>query len=272
MDSDSRATVTKVLARQKRISEIKGLPIDIMTDAEAERIRYINQNMQDLILKISDNIYSYKNYLLPIKHFEIGVFIDKYFVDTLRHPELFNSKSIIDVGAFIGDSALIFAPMTSDKVYAFEATTEYFKLMKQTLLINQLENVEPIHAALGASNGIIEINVADSSSSINVPTGAFKYKETVRMMTLDDFVEENKIEVGLIKVDIEGYEREFLKGAERTIKKQRPTLLLSIYHNPVDFFEIKPAIEKWNLGYSFRIHKPVDYTISREVLLIVEAV
>ncbi|WP_347489320.1 FkbM family methyltransferase [Desulfoscipio sp. XC116] len=266
---DSRATVSKVLARQKRITYVKDLPIDIMTDAEAERIRYINQNMQD-ILKVSDNLYSYNNYLLPIKHFEISVFIDKYFIDTLRHPEWFNTKCIIDAGAFIGDSALILAPMTSGKVYAFEATTEYFEMMKQTLRINQLENVEPIHVALGASNGTVEINVASSSSSINVPTGTLQYKETVRMMILDDFVEENMIEVGLIKVDIEGYEREFLKGAERTIKKQRPTLLLSIYHNPVDFFEIKPEIEKWNLGYRFRIHKPIDYTISREVLLIAE--
>ncbi|WP_277874920.1 FkbM family methyltransferase [Brachyspira aalborgi] len=33
-------------------------------------------------------------------------------------------------------------------------------------------------------------------------------------MTLDSFVEENNIIVGLIKVDIEGAEQDFIKGAE----------------------------------------------------------
>jgi hypothetical protein len=46
-----------------------------------------------------------------------------------------------------------------------------------------------------------------------------------------------------------------LAGAINTIKKQKPVLLLSIYHNANDFFEIKPLIESWNLGYKFKIRK-----------------
>jgi len=90
------------------------------------------------------------------------------------------------------------------------------------------------------------------------------------MITLDSFVDKFGLEVGLIKVDIEGYEREFLKGAEKTIREQRPTLIISIYHHAADFFDIKPIIESWNLGYRFKVYKPVDFSISREVLLIAE--
>lgn len=57
-----------------------------------------------------------------------------------------------------------------------------------------------------------------------------KYEE-ISIITLDSFVEENNIRVGLIKVDIEGSEQDFLKGAEKTIKTQKPFLLISIYHN-----------------------------------------
>ncbi|WP_297570126.1 hypothetical protein [Helicobacter sp. UBA3407] len=49
-------------------------------------------------------------------------------------------------------------------------------------------------------------------------------------------------------------------------------MLLSIYHNGSDFFDIKPMIESWDLGYQFKIIKPIDYTISIEAALFCEAV
>lgn len=67
--------------------------------------------------------------------------------------------------------------------------------------------------------------------------------EEVEIITLDSYVAEHKIQVGFIKVDIEGFEMEFLKGAKETICTQKPTMLISIYHSLNDFFEIKPLIE-----------------------------
>ena len=51
---------------------------------------------------------------------------------------------------------------------------------------------------------------------------------------------------------------------------QKPILPISIYHTAHDFFEIKPLIESWGLGYRFSIHKPaLTYggTISDTVLV-----
>jgi len=64
--------------------------------------------------------------------------------------------------------------------------------------------------------------------------------------------------VGLIKVDIEGAERDFLAGAERTIREQKPVLIISIYHSADDFYSIKPLIESWGLGYKSKVWKPLD--------------
>ena len=47
-----------------------------------------------------------------------------------------------------------------------------------------------------------------------------------------------------------------MKGALETIKEQKPVLIISIYHNYSDFFEIKPMIEDLNLGYKFKIIEP----------------
>lgn len=92
------------------------------------------------------------------------------------------------------------------------------------------------------------------------------------MMTLDDYVHKNKISVGLIKCDVEGMEQEFLSGAKQTIISQKPTLMISIYHSPQDFYQVKPLIESWNLGYNFKIHRPVLKDILGETLLICEQI
>lgn len=94
----------------------------------------------------------------------------------------------------------------------------------------------------------------------------------VSIQTLDDYVLLNDIsDIGLIKVDIEGFEQKFLEGARKTIEKFKPSMLLSIYHNYNDFFKIKPMIESWNLGYKFDFfHGTLENTVEDEILLICE--
>ncbi len=96
------------------------------------------------------------------------------------------------------------------------------------------------------------------------------FSEEIEITTLDKFVKENNLNVGLIKVDIEGAEQDFLKGALNTIKTQKPTLLLSIYHSMDDYLSIKPFIESLNLGYRFRVYHPDDGKVMFETLLICE--
>jgi len=78
------------------------------------------------------------------------------------------------------------------------------------------------------------------------------------MISIDEFVEERALNVGLIKLDVEGAEYEVVLGVKETIMKQKPILVISLYHTFKDFFEIKPLIESWGLGYKFEIrhHRP----------------
>ncbi|WP_242004493.1 FkbM family methyltransferase [Brachyspira aalborgi] len=97
-----------------------------------------------------------------------------------------------------------------------------------------------------------------------------RVENKVKMVTLDSYVKENNIEVGLIKTDLEGFEQPFLRGAIETIKKQKPVLIISIYHNYSDFFEIKPMIENLNLSYKFKIVKPKSIQVITETKLLAE--
>ncbi len=114
----------------------------------------------------------------------------------------------------------------------------------------------------------MQIGVYSSGSSLVVQHS--NEIENVQIITLDEFVRENKIEVGFIKVDIEGFEMEFLKGAKEAIYTQKPAMLLSIYYQASDYFCIKPLIESWNLGYTFKFHQGIDYGIPTETALFCE--
>ena len=264
--------IDTLIYRQQHIKNTYGQELNIFSDSEKQEQKRLAEDFTKRIIKISDDVYKWDKYLLPINWFEACVFYYKHCVDYLSNTTKIRNKNIIDAGGFIGDSALILSTLTDKNVYSFEPLPKNIDLFKKTLELNKLKNVVLVPYALGNEAKNVTYNVNTSSSSINEFLHApILEKLTVPMITLDDYVRQHNLDIGLIKTDLEGAERLFLKGAEKTIKTQRPTLLISIYHTPEDFFEIKPLIESWNLGYKFRIIKDTDNSIFLETMLIAEA-
>lgn len=245
---------------------------ELTADEIAELIK-INAEFYPNILELGANLYAYNGYLLPKNDFEISVFWHKHNLNILEPQTLvkMRGKDFIDVGGYVGDSALLFEREFCDKnIYSFEATKANFRLMQRTLELNNSKRIVPINKGLGANNSTMQICIAEGGSSIVAHNS--DEMESVEIITLDEFVKERKIAVGFIKVDIEGFEMEFLKGAKETITAQKPAMLLSIYHQPSDYFGIKPLIESWNLGYKFKIHKGVDFNLTVETALFCEVI
>jgi FkbM family methyltransferase len=277
LDEESITTVNIILSRLDKICKVIRSTInpdikfklDIFTQKEKEYIKYLKETFFMNILKIKDNCFYYDHYFLPVNGFTVSVFISKHEIHLIQNMDKIKNKDIIDVGGWIGDSALILSQFTNKCVYSFEAVKQNYENILKTIDFNNLNNVKPILSALGSHEGVIYIEDSNSGSfTIDKET---KKSETVKLDTLDNFVNQYDLDIGLIKVDIEGAECDFLKGAVNTIKKFKPVLLLSIYHSIDDFFNIKPLIESWNLGYSFKIRKPIDGGIISETLLIAEA-
>jgi FkbM family methyltransferase len=270
LDSESVATVVRVLSRIQRYRS-ENTSYFWFTDLERRELLNIYDQHYSRILKLPGNSCAYGTYLLPSRIISTTVFYYKHFLNKLNRLDKLKSKNIIDVGGFIGDSALIFSPYTNKNVHVFEPVTHLYELLEETIRLNNLTNIVPQRLALGESSHTSEIYIrGDTSTLCRSEQTTCRAKEEVQVIALDDYVEQNDLKVGLIKVDIEGYEQAFLRGAEHTIKSQRPTLLLSIYHSSKDFFEIKPLIESWNLGYRFQIAKPSDLTIIVDTTLIAE--
>ena len=231
-------------------------------------VQTIGKEFYNRIEKINDNLYRYKDYLLPVNHFESSVFYHRHSIDKLKTLGKIRNKNIIDVGGFVGDSAIIFSKYTDKNVYTFEASPENFEIVEKTLELNKTANVIPVNIALGDKVDDV-LYITGSSSCKTTTSHKCENAETIKATTLDSYIEKNNIDVGLIKVDIEGFEQKFLKGAENTIKTQKPALLISIYHSFDDYMHIKPIIESWNLNYTFRIIKPEENPLL-ETLLVAE--
>ncbi|MBQ7614968.1 MAG: FkbM family methyltransferase, partial [Butyrivibrio sp.] len=260
------------LKRIKDLKSIKDHLLPAFSDDEMKELKKLEE-FEKAIKREGDNCFSYKEYKLPEPRFEACVFLDRCGVENLDNPEYFRDKDIIDAGAFIGDSALIFSELTNGKVYSFEPTGENYESLLKTIELNGLKNVEACNYALGAEKGTADMtNAIVSSTNSYVEKSRMPYTatESVKVIRLDDFVRKHGLNVGLIKTDVEGAEQLLLKGAMETIKSQRPTLLISIYHNTSDFYDIKPMLEGLDLGYTFKIRHPAIGTVLMETMLIAE--
>lgn len=272
LDSESQENICLAIQRLKIIQNSQDAFMALYSQEEKGVLRQVREHFMSNVLPLGDNCFSLREYLLPINHFESCVFWDRCGVTHLDHPERLKNRDIIDAGAFIGDSALIFSPLTTQNVYAFEPTPSNYAYMEKTIELNGLKNVIPCPYALGDREGTAVLSI-NGSSSTQFENDAFRYedKTEVKVVQLDSFVRENNLNVGLLKADVEGAEQLLLKGAWETIRTQKPALLISIYHNADDFFHIKPMLEKLDLGYRFKIRHPVCGSVMTETILIAEA-
>lgn len=248
LDKDSILVVASLINRIKKIANNDYN--FYVSPAEKAYVEDFN-NFSTNIVELEKNVFAFGKYLLPVNHFDSGVLYKDYGLNSFK--TLDKDKSIIDVGASVGDSALLFSDYTTEKVYSFEPTATMYNFLKKALELNNIKNVVPIQQGLSNCEGEMEIYSAGARSSITDFNYSDSELEKIQLTTLDKFVEENNLNVGLIKVDIEGAEQLFLEGAKNTIQNQKPALIISIYHTPEDFFMIKPIIESWNLGYKFKI-------------------
>ena len=273
LDNESRNTVSGIIHRMGMIADGNKSLQDVYTQREQEEFVRMNDEFSSKIVKLNDNLYYYNGYYLPVNQFDSSVFYSKYAIDELTTLDSVRNKDIIDAGGYVGDTALLFSSYTDKSIHVFEASPSNMDIIRETIRLNHLENIVPVSKALGEKSGTATFSLGERNSCNSlVERPGYNYPNHIEVpvITLDDYVRENNLEVGLIKVDIEGGEQLLLKGAVETIRTQHPILLISIYHSANDFFEIKPMIEKMCDKYTFRIIKPANSAIVIETILLAE--
>ena len=271
LDNESVEFINGIVAKICNYNSIDD-PI-YFSPSKSKEFKELLEEFNNNIIKVNKELFIYDKYILPFNQFEIEVFYDKSGMDYIKNISRVKNKNIIDAGGFIGDSAIVFSDYTDKNVYSFEPFLKNYNMILKTIELNKKNNIIPVNMALGDENKEISIYSGgdiNSGLSIENKKDINSVEDKVKMVTLDSYVKENNIEVGLIKTDLEGFEQPFLKGAINTIKEQKPVLIISIYHNYSDFFEIKPMIENLNLGYKFKIIKNRCNKVIGETKLLAE--
>ena len=75
----------------------------------------------------------------------------------------------------------------------------------------------------------------------------------IESVTVDSLFDSK--EVTYIKMDVEGAESAALKGAENTLKCQKPKLNIALYHRSEDIFALPLQIAAINPDYEFHIRR-----------------
>lgn len=158
-----------------------------------------------------------------------------------------SGKTIWDCGTYLGYYSVFFARRAGPqgRVIAFEPDPTNLSRTKENCGLNRLENVEFVHAAIGASLGEVDFQLSSVETNSHLP-GAYigasraSYQgdqailKTIKVacLSLDEALLVRKVAApDIVKLDIEGGELMALQHMDHLASVVRPILLLEL-HNP----------------------------------------
>lgn len=165
----------------------------------------------------------------------------------------------LDIGANIGYHSLFAAASLqgSGKVYSFEPLPHLCTQLKESISVNGFTNIEVCNFGLAESKGEHVIYIRDEntggSSLLDLQGIRVKGTQKITVKELDSFFGDQKVDA--IKIDVEGYEYEALKGGREVLEKNHPLIFMEF--SPV--FYVQDHVQKpydlihflMDLGYSF---------------------
>lgn len=169
----------------------------------------------------------------------------QYFPESIY--TLGNEESMVDAGAFTGDTIECFKQVTENrfkKIYAFEPCKEnYNALLSKTRSDDRIDCYP--YAVWDC-----EENLGFSESGYSGYVDKDKQNEDVHAVSIDKTIQ---TPVTIIKMDVEGSELRALKGAKHLIEKYHPRLAISVYHKEEDLYEIPLYLHKEYPQYRFAL-------------------
>lgn len=149
-----------------------------------------------------------------------------YFMNRIKPGDV-----VYDIGAFRGvfSAASKLKLQQGVNVHAFEPIPQSVEAMERIRALNHFSGFEIIPHAVG--EGRLEaakvndkdgmLHTADSSESGTAME--------IRTLSIDQYIAEGHPAPSLMKIDVEGYELQVLKGARQCLAKSRPQLWLEVH-------------------------------------------
>lgn len=231
---------------------------------DCKEARYMLFNTSDAISNVLYKSGQWEEYLLAIS---------RVIIDGNEAPIVF------DIGANLGAYSIPLAKSIQSRggmVYGYEPQRIIYYQLCGNIILNRLDNYEALNFAIGEEVGFIDIPSIDYENNHNI--GAFSlsndfrkgldvekycnYNKSIstRMITLDS-VQLSKAPA-LIKIDVEGYELNVLKGGTNFLEQHHyPPLMFEAWNAPW-FTESKIEL----LSFCERIGYDISFNIGDEYI------
>ncbi len=165
-----------------------------------------------------------------------------------------NNEVLLDCGAYDGDSIKDFIAMQNNykKIIACEPDRKNYKALLNNIEKNGWKSIAPYRIGVSDEKKVLVFHSSGDCFS-RIGEGG---EEKIDVEAIDHLL--NGERVSIIKMDIEGAEMEALKGAEMTLRRCRPILMISAYHKKDDIYNIFEFVNNRleNYHYFFRCHRP----------------
>lgn len=181
---------------------------------------------------------------------------DKDQVDILR--QLYSGDIFLDVGSSLGLYVACMGKkvrLLGGSIVSIEPVPFNLQRQGEIIKLNRLEDiVEVVGCALGAEQSVVKIN-ADPTGADNNAIISGEGNLEVPVERLDSMVAEHRWgRIGLMKIDVEGYEPKVIEGATLTIRRDRPIIF-------AEFNRERMSINKFSMDSTWKfLIEELDYS------------
>ena len=166
----------------------------------------------------------------------------------------------IDIGANVGTYSLFLSKFCKE-VYAFEPCDNMLNIFRQNIKINNIQNIFVYNVALGERNCKMDLSVP-KRGNLGSSSFVWRYGDKERMtlsnidvVTGDEVIKKiNPEKIDLIKIDVEGFEKNVLIGLRKSLKAFYPIILIElsrgIFSNINEFDTALDGYEVYKVSYN----------------------
>jgi len=239
----------KLLSKFKNIFPKSDLA-DKLKNTVSQKILHSQPKNGRFLYRTDEGLYFWLN---PNKYLDQSIInTGKFEIESTNVVKKLVEKgdTVLDIGANIGYYTVLFSKIIGEKgkVYAFEPTDYYFKVLLENLDANKIQNCEFFNFGFSYKESEVDIFIGDCSATIHwsADTKPLK-KEKIKLKSLDSFAQKIKLKkLDFIKIDVDGHEPSFFAGAWKTLEKFNPIILLEINqenylkagHTAWDFYDL----------------------------------
>jgi FkbM family methyltransferase len=151
---------------------------------------------------------------------------------------LSDDEVFVDGGAYVGDTLKDFLDASQGRFaayYAFEPDSASFQKLS-AVAEQDPHRIFAVRAGVGA--GAMSARITGTGGAGSRVMGENEQGgDAIEIVSLDEFFATHSLPT-FIKLDIEGFEADALRGAAATIEEAHPVLAVSAYHYPTDLWNV----------------------------------